>query len=190
MVGSGCTTPGMHRAMQPDLQAPKSGPKLLAVYMPWFGDHVHMDVGYSSSDPAILRRQIQQAHRMGIAAFIVDWYGQSRPFSDHNFGLLQEAADENHFQVSLLYNEPEDDDSQATDDAIASLDRAYKGFFGPEAPHRAAYLTYDGHPVIFIFPKRGHVDWNRVVEHCQGWETRSEERRVGKECRSRWSPYH
>ena len=23
-----------------------------------------------------------------------------------------------------------------------------------------------------------------------GWESRSEERRVGKECRSRWSPYH
>ena len=27
---------------------------------------------------------------------------------------------------------------------------------------------------------------NRFVE----WEERSEERRVGKECRSRWSPYH
>ena len=24
----------------------------------------------------------------------------------------------------------------------------------------------------------------------QGADTRSEERRVGKECRSRWSPYH
>ena len=24
----------------------------------------------------------------------------------------------------------------------------------------------------------------------QGWALRSEERRVGKECRSRWSPYH
>ena len=23
-----------------------------------------------------------------------------------------------------------------------------------------------------------------------GWDRRSEERRVGKECRSRWSPYH
>ena len=23
-----------------------------------------------------------------------------------------------------------------------------------------------------------------------GWQVRSEERRVGKECRSRWSPYH
>src|SRR5256885_9661159 len=35
-----------------------------------------------------------------------------------------------------------------------------------------------------------------IIESCdvQGrsmtWETRSEERRVGKECRSRWSPYH
>ena len=24
----------------------------------------------------------------------------------------------------------------------------------------------------------------------EGFQTRSEERRVGKECRSRWSPYH
>src|SRR5256885_9888946 len=25
---------------------------------------------------------------------------------------------------------------------------------------------------------------------CLQWQSRSEERRVGKECRSRWSPYH
>src|SRR2546430_11309220 len=30
---------------------------------------------------------------------------------------------------------------------------------------------------------------SRVV-HCQRRDGRSEERRVGKECRSRWSPYH
>src|SRR3989475_7136574 len=29
-----------------------------------------------------------------------------------------------------------------------------------------------------------------VVDHLNGDEARSEERRVGKECRSRWSPYH
>ena len=29
----------------------------------------------------------------------------------------------------------------------------------------------------------------RFEQHCYG-EARSEERRVGKECRSRWSPYH
>ena len=29
-----------------------------------------------------------------------------------------------------------------------------------------------------------------VEEYAQGLVLRSEERRVGKECRSRWSPYH
>ena len=28
------------------------------------------------------------------------------------------------------------------------------------------------------------------TEDVIGWQMRSEERRVGKECRSRWSPYH
>ena len=39
-------------------------------------------------------------------------------------------------------------------------------------------------------PERGHVFTHRLL-HARGRaETRSEERRVGKECRSRWSPYH
>ena len=29
-----------------------------------------------------------------------------------------------------------------------------------------------------------------LVDSILPWYTRSEERRVGKECRSRWSPYH
>ena len=28
------------------------------------------------------------------------------------------------------------------------------------------------------------------LEEADYWNLRSEERRVGKECRSRWSPYH
>src|SRR5258708_3618954 len=34
---------------------------------------------------------------------------------------------------------------------------------------------------------------HNAIKHCAavlGWHERSEERRVGKECRSRWSPYH
>jgi len=171
MVGVGCTSPGIHRPLQQHPQAPGAWPKLLAVYMPWFGDRLHMDVGYASYDPNILRRQIQQARHMGISAFVVDWYGQSAPFSDDNFALLEQAADENHFQVALLYNEPADDDAQATDNAIMALDKAYRAYIGPEAVHHAAYLTYNGHPMIFIFPKQGHVDWNKVVEHLQSLES-------------------
>ena len=40
------------------------------------------------------------------------------------------------------------------------------------------------------------TEYHEVVQHPQkafadpGLKVRSEERRVGKECRSRWSPYH
>src|SRR5258706_13491492 len=32
--------------------------------------------------------------------------------------------------------------------------------------------------------------WGIGDVHPAAWDPRSEERRVGKECRSRWSPYH
>src|SRR2546426_12022831 len=43
---------------------------------------------------------------------------------------------------------------------------------------------------------RRRVSWNEALDHAADRfaavirEHRSEERRVGKECRSRWSPYH
>jgi hypothetical protein len=170
MMASGCTTPGAHRILQQNAQAPGLSPKLLAVYMPWFGDHTHMEVGYSSQDPAVLRKQIQQARQMGLSAFLVDWYGQSNPYSDHNFALLEQVASESRFQVALLYNEAADEDAQATDDAIAALDKAYASYLGPTAKYRDAYLTYNGSPLIFIFPKSGHVDWNQVRQHANAWD--------------------
>ena len=33
-------------------------------------------------------------------------------------------------------------------------------------------------------------DFDDVLRDTESLEVRSEERRVGKECRSRWSPYH
>ena len=61
MVGTGCTSPGARLVPHQNLQAPNAWPKLLAVYMPWFGNRVHMDVGYVSYDPNVLRHQIEQA---------------------------------------------------------------------------------------------------------------------------------
>src|SRR2546425_8516896 len=37
---------------------------------------------------------------------------------------------------------------------------------------------------------QGHMDGNSGSDGVGDAGTRSEERRVGKECRSRWSPYH
>ena len=35
-----------------------------------------------------------------------------------------------------------------------------------------------------------YLDWANSNDAWLYWVARSEERRVGKECRSRWSPYH
>ena len=42
-------------------------------------------------------------------------------------------------------------------------------------------------PVPFVGLKQVNL-W--LLRDGDGWTMRSEERRVGKECRSRWSPYH
>ena len=64
--------------------------------------------------------------------------------------------------------------------------------FGPQ--HPAAHgvlrliLELDGEVVEKADPHIGllHRGTEKLIEN----KTRSEERRVGKECRSRWSPYH
>lgn len=147
-----------------------SRPKIIAVYMPWFGDPRHIDVGYSSQDPDVMRRQIDEAVSMGISGFAVDWNGPSHTYTDKNFGMMEQIAIEKHFQVALLYNES-DDPAQSTDETIVALDRAYQAYFGPNAPYRSAYITYNNRPVVFIFPKSGKTDWNLVRQHVNNWAT-------------------
>src|SRR5215470_17834451 len=121
---NGCAKQSVQQTMARNFQATANSPKVLAVYMPWFGNGTHVDVGYSSADPAVQKRQIEQAKGMGISAFLVDWYGDRHPFLDQNFAALQRTAHENNFQIALLFNEPEDDDGQSTDLAIQTLEKA------------------------------------------------------------------
>jgi Glycosyl hydrolase family 71 len=144
-------------------------PKVLADYQPWFGDPQHINVGYSTQDPNVLRRQIEQAKSMGIYAFAVDWYSTRRPFLDRSYALLQQAAAQNNFHVCLMYDETEEDNGHATDDALEAMQEAYDDYIGPNAPAHNAYLEYGNRPVIFIFPKRGHTDWDRVRDAVSSW---------------------
>ena len=66
---------------------------------------------------------------------------------------------------------------EAQQDSIVPFEKAYK-------------RTYNIRKVSGVKPTiDGKLDedfWTKQGE----WSDRSEERRVGKECRSRWSPYH
>ncbi|MGA2991940.1 MAG: endo-1,3-alpha-glucanase family glycosylhydrolase [Candidatus Korobacteraceae bacterium] len=153
------------------LQAADGGPVVLAAYQPWFGRSGHIDVGYSSQDRTVLEHQIEEAKRLGISGFVVNWYGQRHRFEDQSYSLMQRLAGETGFKVAIMYDEDESSAGDTTGAVINDLQYAYDHYIGPKAdtPSRS-YLRYQGHPVIFIFPKQRHTDWNRVRAAVNGWE--------------------
>jgi hypothetical protein len=83
--------------------------------------------------------------------------------------LIQTIAAEKNFHISMMYDETDGDNPEATDDTLAAFGKFGKTYLSANAPGRQAYLTYNGRPVIFIFPKSGHTDWTRVRELTDKW---------------------
>jgi hypothetical protein len=165
----GCSEKNVGRVLREDSPAPGAAPRLLAVYEPWFGHPQHIDVGYSSLDPVVVERQIAQAKTLGISGFVVDWYGDREPFLDKSYALIAAIAAEQNFSVAMMYDESDKAADQATDDALAAFEMFQRQYLAPGTPARQAYLIYKGRPVIFIFPKGGHTDWNRVRVETNSW---------------------
>src|SRR5690242_19694044 len=165
----GCHRTDVHQTLKENLRPAEGSPVVLAVYEPWFGDADHIDVGYSSHDRVVLNKQIEQARNMGISGFVVDWYGQRKPFLDQTYALLQQTAAQSDFRVALMYDEPEDS-ADPTTAAMSALDYAYAQYIGPKASARHAYLTYNGRPVVFVWPRSKQTDWKSVREHLTAWE--------------------
>jgi hypothetical protein len=165
---AGCAQKNAAHLLQSGHNTPE-GTTVLAVYEAWFGEGDHIDVGYSCHDKVVLAKQVEQAQNMGITGFVVDWYGTSKPFIDGSFAAMQQVSAEKNFKVALMYDEIDDDASRMTENAISHLDYAYQQYIGPNAPQHTAYLTYNGRPLIFIWPRGSKTDWARVREHLNTW---------------------
>lgn len=164
----GCTHQESHQAPRVKRSTSTAPSQILALYEPWFGHPKHISVGYSSHDPNVIRRQIRQAKARGISGFVVDWYGDREPFIDRSYALMQVEASKHQFHIAMMYDETDEEDG-ATDEAIADFAMFHETYLSAKAPGRDAYLTYEGRPVIFIFPKGGHTDWDRVRTELNKW---------------------
>ncbi len=170
VIFQGCAHTNLRRALREVVPNGQSTTKNLAVYEPWFGKPDHISVGYSTQDPEVIRKQIDEARRLDISAFVVDWYGDRQPFENSSYALIQRIAAEKNFQVAMMYDETEDDNGHVTEDTLTAFDKFHENYLAASAPGRAAYLEYQGSPVIFIFPKSSKTDWNRVREATSQWE--------------------
>ena len=109
-IGIAASAPAARTAPAPR-QAPAASPAtpLFAYYYIWFSrsswSRAKKDLpligGYSSSDPAVLRHQIQQAKSAGIGGFIVSW--KDTPLNDVRLRLLMTAAAQEHFKLAMIY---------------------------------------------------------------------------------------
>ena len=170
LLPHGCSGPGTGHAMPLKYKATGSSPQVLALYEAWFGHPKHISVGYSSQDPSQISNQIRKAKEMGVSAFVVDWYGDREPFIDKSYAVIQSTAAKKKFQVAMMYDETDQEDG-ATDEAIADFTMFRDTYLSPKSPGHEAYLTYQGRPVIFIFPKSGHTDWDKVRAVVNKWST-------------------
>ena len=153
-------------------KAANGSPEVLAVYEGWFGHPRHLSpasVGYSSHDSAAIARQMKEAKAMGISGFVVDWYGDREPFIDKSYQLVQEQAGKNNFKVAMMYDETNREDD-ATDEAIADFTMFHDTYLTTKSPGYKSYLTYEGRPVIFVFPKGWHTDWDKVRAVVNTWD--------------------
>ncbi|MGA2537199.1 MAG: hypothetical protein ABSF53_14375 [Terracidiphilus sp.] len=159
---------GSPRIQPLKFKAAGPAPETLALYEAWFGHPKHISVGYSSQDPAVINDQIRKAKAMGISGFVVDWYGDRQPFIDKSYAVMQSAAASQNFKVAMMYDET-DADEGATDEALTDFTMFRNTYLSATAPGHEAYLTYQGRPVIFIFPKGRHTDWNRIRTLVNRW---------------------
>lgn len=81
---------------------------------------------------------------------------------------MQKIAGKWKFHVAMMYDET-DEDEGATDEAIADFAMFHNVYLSANAPGRQAYLSYEGRPVIFIFPKGKHTDWIKVRASVSKW---------------------
>lgn len=116
----------------------------------------------------MIKNQIHRAQAMGISGFVVDWYGDREPFIDQSYSRMQKLAAKNKFHVAMMYDES-NEVVGATDEAIADFKMFHDAYLSSSSPGHEAYLTYEGRPVIFIFPKGLHTDWSKVRASVSSW---------------------
>ena len=138
--------------------------KVLAQLLVWFGKPNHINVGYNSTDPAQVTRQIEDMISRGIDGVIVDWYGPNN-FEDTAAKLVMHEAEKHPgFSFGIMIDAGAVDQSGCSgcspqDALIQLLQYVEKNYFVS-----TAYLNIGGQPVVTNF----NVDYRYAVDWISG----------------------
>jgi hypothetical protein len=148
--------------------------KILTHFMGWFGGANHMNVGYTSADPAQVKKQVDDMMSRGIQGVAIDWYGTGSSHAGENntaIYMMQEAQTRGgQFEFSIV------EDSGAltscANTAGCSVTQTLindLNYVATEFEPSPTYLRMNGRPVIFFFLNLSlAIDWNLVRSSVQG----------------------
>jgi len=138
--------------------------KVYANWVPWWGGSNHINIGYSSSDPTEVHRQVTDMISRGIDGIVVDWYSTGS-LDRATVVMRQEIEKHPGFVFALMpdsgaYGGLEDPTQKLINDVNYA---AGSYFLSPN------YMKVNGRPVLFPFGLEQYpIDWTRVVANIQG----------------------
>jgi hypothetical protein len=141
--------------------------KVLAHLMLWFGKPNHMNVGYSSDDPAQVQRQITDMISRGIDGVIIDWYGPNNFVDRATQVVVREAEKHPGFTFTIMVDRAAIGDyacsSCSAQQKLIELLKYVEQTYFPSS----AYLTINGQPVVtnFDIDSDYSIDWASVSGH-------------------------
>jgi hypothetical protein len=149
---------------------PGATTRIYAHFMPWFGGSNHMNVGYSSTDPNQVRRQVQDMISRGIDGAIIDWYGPGSTSDTVTKLVMAEAEKHPAFSFAVMVDKGAIPRAgcgscSAQQALINELNYIAKTYYGSPA-----YLRWKGRPMVTNFDLDLHytLDWSAVASAVAG----------------------
>ena len=84
---------------------PGSTTKVYAHLLLWFGGSNHMNIGYNSTDPAQVQRQIADMISRGIDGVVIDWYGPNNSIDQATKLVMTEAEKHPGFSFAIMVDQ-------------------------------------------------------------------------------------
>jgi hypothetical protein len=143
---------------------PGATTKIYAHLMLWFGGSNHMNVGYNSTDPAQIHRQITDMISRGIDGVIIDWYGPNNSIDQATKLVMAEAETHPGFTFAIMVDQGAIEWNSCSGCSaqvalISQLQYVEQTYFPSPA-----YMTLQGRPVVtnFNIDLSYSVNWDQV----------------------------
>lgn len=142
---------------------PGNSTKVVAQMLLWFGQPNHINVGYNSTDPAQVTRQVDDMISRGIDGVILDWYGPNNTIDQAAQLVMHEAEKHSGFSFAIMIDAGAIGASQCSacspQQVLVNLLEYVENTYFPSS----AYLNIGGQPIVTNF----NIDYEYAVDWQQ-----------------------